>query len=125
MAEAMGSDLSAAGNGGTPFHVEAWPEADITAYGWPVKPEYMGVALKEMAERYPNLPPVIITEGGASFEDIIVRDKSTNTTFIPDERRLKYLSDHIEAALKATAPGRRGREHRPARLLRVVADGQL
>ncbi|MDQ5862498.1 MAG: family 1 glycosylhydrolase [Actinomycetota bacterium] len=105
MAEAMGSDLSAAGNGAMPFHVEAWPEADITSYGWPVKPEYMGVALKEMAERYPHLPPVIITEGGASFEDIIVRDKSTNTTFIPDERRLKYLSDHIESALKATAPG--------------------
>jgi beta-glucosidase len=105
MAEAMGSDLSAAGNGGTPFHVETWPEADITAYGWPVKPEYMAVALKEMGERYPNLPPVILTEGGASFEDIIVRDKSTNTKFIPDERRLKYLSDHLEAALKATAPG--------------------
>lgn len=105
MAEAMGSDLSAAGNGATPFHVVTWPEADITSYGWPVKPEYMRVALKEMAERYPNLPPVIITEGGASFEDIIVRDKSTNTTFIPDERRLKYLSDHIESALQATAPG--------------------
>ncbi|MEO8284513.1 MAG: family 1 glycosylhydrolase, partial [Pseudarthrobacter sp.] len=105
MAEAMGSDLSTAGNGGSPFHVEPWPEADITAYGWPVKPEYMTVALKEMAERYPNLPPVIITEGGASFEDIIVRDKSTNTTFIPDERRLKYLSDHIQSALKATSPG--------------------
>jgi beta-glucosidase len=105
MAEAMGSDLSAMGNGGTPFHVETWPEADITSYGWPVKPEYFPVALKEMADRYPNLPPVIITEGGASFEDIIVRDKSTNTKFIPDERRLKYLSDHLEAALKATAPG--------------------
>jgi beta-glucosidase len=58
-----------------------------------------------MAERYPNLPPIILTEGGASFEDIIVRDKSTNTRFIPDERRLKYLSDHLEAALRATAPG--------------------
>jgi len=104
MAEAMGDDLTAA-SGGTPFHVEAWPEADTTAYGWPVKPDYMGVALKEMAERYPNLPPVILTEGGASFEDIIVRDEATNRTFIPDERRLKYLSDHIEAALRATAPG--------------------
>ena len=45
-----GSDLSAAGNGATPFHVETWPEADVTAYGWPVKPEYMAVALKEMLE---------------------------------------------------------------------------
>ena len=106
MAEAMGSDLSAAGNGATPFHVVTWPEADITAYGWPVKPEYMEVALKEMADRYPNLPPVIITEGGASFEDIIVRDKSTNTTFIPDERRLQYLSDHIEYRAAGHGPGR-------------------
>jgi len=65
----------------------------------------MAVALKEMAERYPNLPPVIITEGGASFEDIMVRDKSTNRTFIPDERRLRYLSDHLGTALRATAPG--------------------
>jgi beta-glucosidase len=105
MAEAMGSDLTAAAGSGTPFHIEPWPEADVTAYGWPVKPEYMGVALKEMAERYPNLPPVILTEIGASFEDIIVRDKSTNRTFIPDERRLKFLSDHMEAALRATAPG--------------------
>jgi beta-glucosidase len=105
MAEAMGDDLTSASGSGTPFHIEPWPEADITAYGWPVRPDYMAVALKEMSERYPNLPPIILTEGGASFEDIIVRDKSTNTTFIPDERRLKYLSDHIEAALKATAPG--------------------
>jgi beta-glucosidase len=65
----------------------------------------MAVALKEMAERYPDLPPVIITEGGASFEDIKVRDKSTNRTFIPDERRLRYLSDHLGTALRATAPG--------------------
>jgi beta-glucosidase len=105
MAEAMGDDLTSAAGSRTPFHIEPWPEADITAYGWPVKPEYMGVALREMAERYPNLPPVILTEIGASFEDIIVRDKSANRTFIPDERRLKYLSDHMEAALRATAPG--------------------
>jgi beta-glucosidase len=48
---------------------------------------------------------VIITEGGASFEDIIVTDKSTNRKFIPDERRLRYLSDHLGTALAATAPG--------------------
>jgi beta-glucosidase len=104
MAEALGDDLSGA-TPGAPLHIEPWPDTETTAYGWPVKPEYMSVALKEMAERYPNLPPVIITEGGASFEDIIVRDKSTNRSFIPDERRLRYLSDHIGTALRATAPG--------------------
>ena len=43
---------------GAPFHIEPLPDTETTAYGWPVKPEYMAVALKEMAERYPNLPPV-------------------------------------------------------------------
>ena len=46
----------------------------ITAYGWPIKPDYMAVALAEMAERYPDLPPVYITEGGASFEDLVIKD---------------------------------------------------
>jgi beta-glucosidase len=65
----------------------------------------MAVALAEMAERYPELPPVYITEGGASFEDVVVRDAAADRTIIPDERRLKYLADHIASALEATAPG--------------------
>ena len=58
-----------------------------------------------MAERYPDLPPVFITEGGASFEDIVVRDKAADRIIIPDERRLRYLAQHIATALEATAPG--------------------
>jgi beta-glucosidase len=104
MAEAMGDDLRDA-TPGAPLHIEPWPDTETTAYGWPVIPEYMAVALQEMAERYPKLPPVIITEGGASFVDVKVRDKSANRTFIPDERRLRYLSDHLGTALRATAPG--------------------
>jgi beta-glucosidase len=103
MAEAIGDDLSTAPV--APLHIEPWPDTETTAYGWPVKPEYLTVALKEMTARYPNLPPIIITEGGASFEDILVRDKAANRSFIPDERRLRYLSDHIGTALRATAPG--------------------
>jgi beta-glucosidase len=104
MAEAMGDDLSGS-TPGAPFHIAPFPEAETTAYGWPIKPEYMSVALAEMAERYPELPPVYITEGGASFEDVVVRDVAADRTIIPDERRLKYLADHIANALEATAPG--------------------
>ncbi|GAB2736258.1 GH1 family beta-glucosidase [Arthrobacter bambusae] len=67
MAEVMGDDLSAAGGASAPFHLEAWPEADITAYGWPVKPDYPGVTLREMAERYPNLPPCHPHRGRCQF----------------------------------------------------------
>lgn len=103
MAEAMGDDLSGTAPG-SPFHIVAFPDTETTAYGWPIKPEYMSVALAEMAERYPNLPPVYITEGGASFEDLEIRDPD-GKLIIPDERRVRYLADHIATAIEATLPG--------------------
>jgi beta-glucosidase len=104
MAEALGNDLNDT-TPGSPIHITSWPDTQTTAYGWPIKPEYMAVALAEMAERYPGLPPLIITEGGGSFDDVVVRDKRTDRIFIPDERRLRYLAEHIGSALEATAPG--------------------
>ncbi|RNL57470.1 glycoside hydrolase family 1 protein [Arthrobacter oryzae] len=104
MAEAMGDDLSGTAPG-APFHIAPFPDTEITGYGWPIKPEYLSVALAEMAERYPDLPPIYITEGGASFEDVAVKDPDMGRLIIPDERRLRYLSDHIATAIKATAPG--------------------
>jgi beta-glucosidase len=104
MAEAMGDDLSGSAPG-APLHIAAFPDAQTTAYGWPIKPEYMAVALAEMAERYPDLPPVYITEGGASFEDVVVQDARSGQLTIPDERRVLYLADHIRSAIEATSPG--------------------
>ncbi len=104
MAEAMGDDLSGSAPG-APFHIAAFPDTQTTAYGWPIKPEYMAVALREMAERYPGLPPVFITEGGASFADVEIRDAASGRLIIPDERRVQYLADHIRTAIEATSPG--------------------
>jgi beta-glucosidase len=103
MAAAMGDDLSGTAPG-APFHITTFADTETTAYGWPIKPEYMSVALAEMSERYPDLPPVYITEGGASFEDLEIRDKE-GQLIIPDERRVRYLADHIATAIEATAPG--------------------
>jgi len=64
----------------------------------------MAVALAEMAERYPELPPVYITEGGASFEDLEIHD-AEGRLIVPDERRVRYLAEHIGAAIEATSPG--------------------
>ncbi|MGO4492645.1 GH1 family beta-glucosidase [Arthrobacter sp. 2YAF22_2] len=102
MAEAMGNDLN--GGAGTPFHIQSFPDTEITAYGWPIKPDYMAVALAEMAERYPELPPVYITEGGASFEDLEIHD-ADGRLIVPDERRVRYLAEHLQAAIEATSPG--------------------
>ncbi|MGM0928654.1 MAG: GH1 family beta-glucosidase [Actinomycetota bacterium] len=92
----QGSDL--------PFHLAGWPGYARTEFGWPVAPDYLPVALAQMAERYPDLPPVYITEGGASFKDVVVPDALTNEPSVADVRRVDYLARHLEAALTATAP---------------------
>jgi beta-glucosidase len=78
-----------------PFHLADWPQFAQTGFGWPIAPEYLGVVLRDLAERYPDLPRVIITEGGASFDD-----------GLDDVRRIDYLRDHI--AVAAADPNVRG-----------------
>ncbi len=91
---------SSAGMRALPFHLAQWPEYPTTAFGWPVAPEYLGVTLTDYAERYGDaLPPVYITEGGASFTDVVAADGS-----VDDAHRASYLADHLEQAL-AGAPG--------------------
>lgn len=83
-----------------PFHLTAWPEYSTTGFGWPIAPDYLGVTLRDYAERYGDkLPPVYITEGGASFADALADDGTIN-----DENRVAYLADHLEVAVKG-APG--------------------
>ena len=123
MAEAMGDDLSGTAPG-APFHIASFPDTEITAYGWPIKPEYMAVALAEMAERYPDLPPVYITEGGASFEDLVVQAPGRRAHHPGRTPRALPGGPHRHRH-RSDVTRRRGRVRRPARLLRVVLDGQL
>jgi len=76
-----------------PFHFAPWPAAEVTAFGWPVVPGGLADSLRELIERYPALPPVIITEGGASFADEIGPDGQ-----VDDARRVAYLADHLRVA---------------------------
>jgi beta-glucosidase len=83
-----------------PFHIADWPEYPTTGFGWPVAPEYLAVSLRDYADRYKDhLPPVYITEGGASFADVTAPDGS-----IDDEKRTSYLADHLAVAFEG-APG--------------------
>ena len=83
-----------------PFSLVDWPEFTRTGFGWPVAPGYLTVALRELAERYgAALPPVYITEGGASFPDIVAADGT-----VDDTERTAYLADHLAAAFQG-APG--------------------
>lgn len=72
-----------------------------TGFGWPVSPAGLGDTLDELSERYGDrLPPVYITEGGASFPDEVAPDGS-----VPDPQRVDYLRQHLAVALRQRADG--------------------
>jgi len=87
-----------------PFHglrrVEQ-PQHAHTEMGWEVHAESLTEQLLRLRARYPNLPPVYITENGASFYDppIALTDPH------PDPLRVAYLRDHLRALHTAIAEG--------------------
>lgn len=83
-----------------PFHLAKWPEFPVTGFGWPIAPEFLTESLADYGQRYAGvLPPVYITEGGASFRDVVADDGT-----VDDANRASYLAGHLEAAF-AGAPG--------------------
>ena len=84
-----------------PFHFEPFREHPVTGFGWPNAPEYLPVVLAELRDRYGDaLPPVYITEGGASYPDQV--DAHGDVT---DLARIDYLAEHLLAAVESVAPG--------------------
>ncbi|ASK66179.1 beta-glucosidase [Brachybacterium avium] len=86
---------------GLPFRLEPFEEYPTTGFGWPIAPEYFGAALSEMQQRYGDvLPPVYITENGASFAE-----QPDESGRVQDTDRIDYLAGHLSTALAAVAPG--------------------
>ncbi|MBD1544094.1 beta-glucosidase [Arthrobacter sp. IA7] len=84
-----------------PFHFAAFPEYPTTGFGWPVAPDHLGILLRELKDRYgAALPPVYITESGASFPE-----PEHVTGPIADSKRIDYLARHLDQAVNSTAPG--------------------
>jgi len=83
-----------------PFYLADWPEFPQTGFGWPIAPEYLRVVLEQLHERYGDrMPPVVITEGGASFPDVVGADDE-----VDDPQRVAYLAAHIAVAAEGV-PG--------------------
>lgn len=84
-----------------PFRLLEFEGVPTTGFGWPIQPAGFARALTEMQERYGDvLPPVHITENGASFPDEVGPDGT-----VDDTERVAFLRDHLAAALAAVAPG--------------------
>ncbi len=77
-----------------PFRLLDWPDLPQTDFGWPIAPDGLRQIAQQMTDRYgTRLPPVVITEGGASFADAPGPDGSVN-----DDDRVAYLAGHIGVA---------------------------
>jgi beta-glucosidase len=87
----------------------AWPGADgveflpqpgpHTAMGWTIDADGLYELLLRVGREHPHVP-VLVTENGAAFEDRVDREG-----MIDDEKRVRYLSEHLVAVARAIAAG--------------------
>ncbi|HEX2895295.1 MAG TPA: GH1 family beta-glucosidase [Marmoricola sp.] len=77
--------------------VTGYPKTD---FGWPVVPDGLREQLVLLKERYPDLPPVIITENGCSYNMGPGPDG-----VVDDQPRIDYLDSHLRAVATAIEEG--------------------
>jgi beta-glucosidase len=70
-----------------------------TAMGWNIAPEGLEELLLSLKEQFPE-QPLMITENGAAFDDVVADDGS-----VPDPDRVDYLRRHFTAAHRAIEAG--------------------
>ncbi|MFJ2032728.1 GH1 family beta-glucosidase [Streptosporangium sp. NPDC087985] len=78
----------------------AFPSPDVpkTAMGWPVQPFGLTDLLVRLSRDYPGTP-LIITENGAAFDDVMEDGQ------VHDADRVSYLDGHLRAAHAAIEAG--------------------
>ncbi|GAB7043482.1 MULTISPECIES: GH1 family beta-glucosidase [Catenuloplanes] len=79
---------------GMPFAPVPVPAAERTDFGWAIVPSGLTTILTTLRDRYPSLPPLVVTENGASFREPVA-----------DGRRVAFLDAHLRAVRDAMAAG--------------------
>ncbi|AVZ39926.1 MULTISPECIES: GH1 family beta-glucosidase [unclassified Dietzia] len=83
-----------------PFRPVRIEGVERTDFDWPVVPSGLTDILVALHERYPGLPPVTVTENGASFHEGPGADGAVH-----DDRRIEYLRAHLAAVADAVEAG--------------------
>jgi len=73
------------------------PRLPTTDMGWEIYPQGLTQCLKQVSE-YGSLP-LYVTENGCAEKDMVFRDK------VHDEKRVKYIREHIKAVQNAINQG--------------------
>jgi beta-glucosidase len=89
-----------AGESDMPFDQREVPGYPKTDFGWPVVPDGLRELLVQLKERYPDMPPVMITENGCSYNMEPGADG-----VVDDQPRIDYLDAHLRAVAAAIDEG--------------------
>ena len=76
------------------------PAIPTTGFGWPVIPDGLRQVIGQLVERYPDIPPIYITENGCSYG--MGPDEHG---VVDDQPRIDYLDSHLRAVADAIADG--------------------
>ena len=93
--------VSAAPEGSAlPYKQDDIPGYPQTEFGWPIVPEGLRQVIGQLVERYPDIPPIYITENGCSYA--MGPDEQG---VVDDQPRIDYLDSHLRAVAHAIADG--------------------
>ncbi len=91
---------AASEDSGVPFELADLTGYPTTDFGWPIVPQAFTDLLVEMTQRYPAIPPIIITENGCSYAM-----GPNDSGVVDDQPRIDYLASHLRAVAAAVARG--------------------
>ena len=92
------TSLRVARRGGRPEPQPA--EGETTAMGWAIDPAGLGEVLRRVRDEYTDELPLILSETGASFHDVVDPEGAC-----PDPERIDFLRRHVQEARAAIAAG--------------------
>ncbi|MCW2756490.1 MAG: Beta-glucosidase [Nocardioidaceae bacterium] len=85
---------------GIPFEFAPATGYPLTDFGWPVAPDGLVEVIGQLQERYPDLPPLVVTEQGCSYAT-----GPDAAGAVPDTDRIAYYDQHLRALAGAIADG--------------------
>ncbi|HQR79672.1 MAG TPA: GH1 family beta-glucosidase [Actinomycetota bacterium] len=74
------------------------PDIERTSLGWEIRPEGLGMVL-DMVHAYDRYPRIVVTEGGASFDDVLAGGR------VHDDLRIAYYESHVAQVRAAVDRG--------------------
>lgn len=74
------------------------PSVGLTSLGWEIRPEGLGMVI-DMVHKYGKYKRLVVTEGGASFNDVLADGR------VHDPQRISYYESHLEQVAAARERG--------------------